>query len=97
MVNYIGAFTMDVLTSCAYGINIDSINNPDHPIVVNMRKITNIDANLAIITAFIAPPIAEFFKMETFDINAVNYFDNLTNKIVEERKKSNKTINQNTS
>jgi hypothetical protein len=29
---------MDVISACAYGIDIDSINNPDHPIVSNAKN-----------------------------------------------------------
>ena len=89
MRKYVGAFAMDVIAACAYGINIDSINNPDHPIVTNAKKILGIDANLNIILSVMAPSLARFFKLESFDINATNYFDKLTNDIVNERKKLN--------
>jgi len=87
MRKYIGAFAMDVISACAYGINIDSIDNPNHPIVVNAKKILNVDADLTMFISVFAPPLAEFLKLETFDLKAVNYFDALTNKIAEERKK----------
>lgn len=80
---------MDVISACAYGVNIDSINNPNHPIVLNAKRVLNIDANLSTFLAVFAPTIAKFFKLEMFDINAINYFDILTNKLVEERKNSN--------
>jgi cytochrome P450 family 3 subfamily A len=79
---------MDVISACAYGIDIDSINNPDHPIVLNAKKILNIDANISVLLSVLIPSIAKFLKLEPFDINAANYFDSLTNKLVEERKKS---------
>ncbi len=88
MRKYIGAFAMDVISACAYGIKVDSINNPNHPIVLNAQKILNVDASLSAFLSAFAAPIAKFFKLELFDINATNYFDVLTNKLVEERKKS---------
>ncbi len=85
---YIGAFAMDVISACAYGINTDSVNNPNHPIVVNAKRILGVDANIGIILSVLAPPIAKFFNCEPFDKDSVNYFDVLTNKIVDERKRT---------
>jgi cytochrome P450 family 3 subfamily A len=78
---------MDVISACAYGIDIDSINNPDHPIVSNAKKILNVDASISVLLSVLVPPLARFLNLEPFDINAANYFDYLTNKLVEERKK----------
>jgi hypothetical protein len=88
---YVGAFAMDVISACAYGINTDSIKDPNHPIVVNAKKILNVDANISLILSVFAAPIARFLKLEPFDMKATNYFDALTNKIIEERKKFNET------
>ena len=86
----IGAFAMDVICACAYGIKVDSINNPDHPIVVNAKKMFGVNADLGIILSVFAPNIARFLKLEFFDKSAIKYFDELTNQIVAERKKINK-------
>jgi hypothetical protein len=91
MRQYVGAFAMDVISACAYGINTDSIKDPNHPIVVNAKKILNVDANISLFLSAFAAPIARFLKLEPFDITATNYFDALTNKIIEERKKFNET------
>lgn len=32
MKNVITGFTLDIITSCAFGLEPDSINNPDHPL-----------------------------------------------------------------
>jgi cytochrome P450 family 3 subfamily A/cytochrome P450 family 3 subfamily C len=87
MRKYIGAFAMDVITSCAYGVNTDSLNNPNHLIVTNAKRILNVDAGIGLFLSIMAPPIAKFFKCEPFDSNSVNFFDAITNKIVKERKK----------
>ncbi len=78
---------MDVISACAYGIDIDSINNPEHPIVLNAKKILNVDASISVLLSVFAPQFAKFLNLEPFDINAANYFDSLTKKLVEERKK----------
>jgi cytochrome P450 family 3 subfamily A len=91
MRQYVGAFAMDVISACAYGINTDSVKDPNDPIVVNVKKILNVDVNISLFLSVSAPPIARFLKLEPFDIKATNYFDALTNKIIEERKKFNQT------
>ncbi|XP_054157436.1 uncharacterized protein LOC128955785 [Oppia nitens] len=94
MRKHIGAFAMDVLCACAYGVNIESINNPNHPIVVNAKKILSVDQNFSFIASVLMPPLARLFKLEPFNIQALNFFNDLTLKIVKERKSINRTPKQ---
>ena len=94
MRKYIGAFAMDVISACAYGINIDSVNNADHPVVKNAQKFFGVNANFKMIVSLVAPPIGKFFDFDFFDPEAVKFFDELTNKIVTNRKKLKKSNNQ---
>ena len=80
---------MDSISACAYGIKVDSIDNPDHPIVSNVNKFFGLDAPFRVMISILAPKIAQFFKVEFFDMSAVKYFSELTNQIVSERKKIN--------
>ena len=89
MRKYIGAFAMDVISACAYGIDTDSVNNPEHPVVVNAKKIFGRDTNLSIILSVLAPGLARKLGLNFFDPDATKYFDRLTNQIVAERKKLN--------
>ena len=82
---YIGGFAMDVIACCAYGIELDSVRTPNHPVVVNAKKILNVDASIRQITCFMFPSVAKFFKLEVFDYDAVKFFDKLTFDIVEKR------------
>ena len=34
-----GGFTMDVIASAGYGLELDSQNDPNNPFVINARKI----------------------------------------------------------
>jgi hypothetical protein len=43
----VGAFVMDALTSCAFGIQTDSLNHPEHPCVVHAKKAIDLRINLA--------------------------------------------------
>nr|XP_021485481.1 cytochrome P450 3A2-like [Meriones unguiculatus] len=38
-----GAYSMDVVTSTSFGVNIDSLNNPKDPFVENAKKLLRID------------------------------------------------------
>ena len=78
---------MDVIASCGYGINIDSVSQPDHPVVVNAKKILNVDANLSYLVSYIFPTIGRLLGLEPFDAKAVKYFDDLTMQIVDKRMK----------
>ena len=87
MKKFTNGFTMDVIASCAYGIDVDSINNPDHRIVINAKKILNVDTSISMVISFMLPTLAKYLGLEPFDIQALKYFDDLTSKIIKERSK----------
>ncbi|KAI2801246.1 Cytochrome P450 3A4 [Blomia tropicalis] len=76
---------MDVIACCAYGIEIDSVRTPDHPIVVNAKKILNVDASFSTFLSFMFPVIAKAIGCEPFNKKAMKFFDDLTFQIVERR------------
>ena len=80
-----GAFSMDVIARCAYGIEIDSLSQPDHPIVTNAKKIFGVDATFSYVMCIMFPKIAKFFRLEMTDMKTVQYFDDLTSKIIQKR------------
>ncbi|CAG2120867.1 unnamed protein product, partial [Medioppia subpectinata] len=84
---HFGAFAMDVISACAYGINVEFINNPNHPIVVKARRMLSVDSSLSNILSILVPPIARFLRLDPMNRQAIDYFDNLTNQIVTEHKK----------
>ena len=38
-----GAYSMDVITSSAFSVDIDSLNNPKDPFVTNVKKMLDFD------------------------------------------------------
>ncbi len=58
MKKYLSAYTMDVMTVNAYGINPNSFENPDNPIVVHARKVYGVNISLSLLLGFIALKIA---------------------------------------
>ncbi|XP_046522986.1 cytochrome P450 3A12-like [Equus quagga] len=43
MKDIFGAYSMDVITSTSFGVNIDSLNNPQDPFVENTKKLLRFD------------------------------------------------------
>ncbi|KAK2509316.1 hypothetical protein MC885_013010 [Smutsia gigantea] len=43
MKDIFGAYSMDVITSTSFGVNIDSLNNPQDPFVKNAKKLFRFD------------------------------------------------------
>ena len=74
MNHFTKSFTMDVTCSCAYGINPDSLNNPDHPFVMNVKKILNMNVNFGQVLSMLAPMVARLFNFELFDSSAIEFF-----------------------
>ncbi|KAI1280327.1 Cytochrome P450 3A8 [Halotydeus destructor] len=79
------AFSLDTIASTAFGISLDSHNDPDHPIVANAHKF------------FSKKPVTRFFfeiyltfaklkKMRPTDFESLNYFSKLTEKITREKR-----------
>lgn len=40
---FFGAYSMDVVTSTAFSVDIDSLNNPKDPFVSNIKKMLKFD------------------------------------------------------
>ncbi|XP_053131997.1 cytochrome P450 3A29-like isoform X2 [Hemicordylus capensis] len=86
-----GAYSMDVVTSTAFGVNIDSMNNPKDPFVKEIKKLTKFRAFDPVITLiFVCPfliPLLELMKVTIFPRDAVNFFTRSIKKIKERRQK----------
>ena len=82
MQEFIDAYVMDCSTYSTFGINVDSINNPDHPLVINGKKAFNTDANFSRIVSVLAPKVARYFRLEFMDKDMLDYFGNLVNETV---------------
>lgn len=85
------AFAMNVIASCAYGINVDSLSLPDHPIVKQVKRILSTDASLEQIICFSAPNLAKFLNLNPFDKQSCQYLDNLTFEIIKKRQEAKQT------
>ncbi|XP_025236308.1 cytochrome P450 3A5 isoform X4 [Theropithecus gelada] len=83
-----GAYSMDVITSTSFGVNIDSLNNPKDPFVESVKKFLKFDFLdplflLTILFPFLIPAF-EALNVSLFPKDAINFL----NKSVNSMKKS---------
>ncbi|XP_031418412.1 cytochrome P450 3A30-like isoform X3 [Clupea harengus] len=75
---YFGAYSMDVVTSTAFSVDIDSLNNPKDPFVTNIKKMLKFDFlnPLFLIVAFFPfmTPILEKMNFAFFPISVTDFF-----------------------
>ncbi|XP_015732491.1 cytochrome P450 3A9-like [Coturnix japonica] len=89
--DFFGSYSMDVVTSTSFGVNIDSMNNPKSPFVREMQKLTKFDfANPVFVLAFVCPfliPLMAKMNISFFDSNAVDFFMRSIDKIKKDRER----------
>ncbi|NXX27780.1 CP3AL protein, partial [Nicator chloris] len=89
--DFFGSYSMDVVTSTSFGVNIDSMNNPNDPFVREMKKLTKFDfANPVFILSVVFPfliPIMAKMNVNFFPNDAVDFFMRSLAKIKQEREK----------
>ncbi|XP_071507570.1 cytochrome P450 3A6-like [Diadema antillarum] len=78
------AFTMDGIARCAFGLEIDSQNNPNDPFVANAKTILNGSIiNPRLIIAGVLPPVAHlmnYFHIGMFPMGVINFFSNVVDR-----------------
>ncbi|NWV22925.1 CP3A9 protein, partial [Origma solitaria] len=86
-----GSYSMDVVTSTSFGVNIDSMNNPKDPFVREMKKLVKFDFfDPVFILSFAFPfliPIFAKMNVSFFPSDAVDFFMRSISKIKQEREK----------
>jgi hypothetical protein len=68
-------FTTDVIASCVFGINGNSLKDPDAEFIRNIRTVFtfSVRKGLAMLTSFFAPYIKSFFRLKFVDDKTNNY------------------------
>uniref|UniRef100_A0A3Q3G3D3 unspecific monooxygenase n=1 Tax=Labrus bergylta TaxID=56723 RepID=A0A3Q3G3D3_9LABR len=87
--NYIfmAPYSLDVITSVSFGVEADSINNPDDPLVVHLKKILNFTF-WPIFVLMVFPFGARLLKLLDIEIMSrpsVDYFYNIIKKLKDQR------------
>ncbi|KAM3826988.1 cytochrome P450 3A24-like [Vipera latastei] len=89
------AYSLDVVTSNSFGVDIDSLNHPDDPIVVHIKKFLrftflNPVLMLAVLFPFLTPVLNKL-KLTKFPKSSIDFFYGVIQKIKEDRQKKNHT------
>ncbi|XP_039216204.1 cytochrome P450 3A24-like [Crotalus tigris] len=89
------AYSLDVVTSTSFSVNIDSLNHPNDPIVVHMKKflrftLLNPVLMLAVFFPFLIPVLNKL-NLSIFPKSSLDYFHGVVKKIKEDRQKGNHT------
>ncbi|XP_074201850.1 cytochrome P450 3A24-like [Camelus bactrianus] len=95
MKDIFGPYSMDVITSTSFGVNIDSLNNPQDPFVKNGKKLLRFDfLDPLLIISMLFPflcPVLEVLNFSLFPKSAVNFFIRSLERIKESRLKDERT------
>ncbi|XP_042096186.1 cytochrome P450 3A24-like isoform X3 [Ovis aries] len=91
MKDVFGAYSMDVITSTSFGVNIDSLGNPQDPFVENAKKLLRFNIldpfllSVALFPSLI--PVFEVLNISMFPKSAVDFLATSVKKIKESRLK----------
>uniref|UniRef100_A0A3P9M6A0 Cytochrome P450 3A n=2 Tax=Oryzias latipes TaxID=8090 RepID=A0A3P9M6A0_ORYLA len=88
--DHFGPYSMDVVTSTAFSVDIDSLNNPSDPFVTNIKKMLKFDFlnPLFLLVAFFPflGPIMEKMELSFFPASAFDFFYSALQKIKSDHK-----------
>ncbi|XP_076349641.1 cytochrome P450 3A8-like isoform X2 [Tachypleus tridentatus] len=88
---YFGAFTMDVIASCAFGTKTNALRNPDSAFTQFAKEAFSSPNRWRLLFAFAFPGIMKLFKIPAIDPSGMEFFKELTLKIIDQRKHSPET------
>ncbi|KAM6155194.1 cytochrome P450 3A4-like [Rhynchocyon petersi] len=84
-----GAYSMDVITSTSFGVNINSLNNPEDPYVKKVRKLIRLDfLDPLIFIVALFPfliPLFEALNITLFPKDATDFFINSVKRMKDHR------------
>ncbi|KAE8300410.1 Cytochrome P450 3A40 [Larimichthys crocea] len=90
--DFFGPYSMDIITSTAFGVDIDSLNNPLDPFVTNIKKMIKFDLfNPLLVLVVFFPfmgPIFEKLEFSIFPKSVTDFFYAAVQKIKSDREKS---------
>ncbi|XP_038200907.1 cytochrome P450 3A11 [Arvicola amphibius] len=84
-----GAYSMDVITSAAFGVNVDSLNNPKDPFVEKTKKFIRIDffdpLFMSVALFPFLTPMYERLNVSIFPKDSIAFFKNFVERMKENR------------
>ncbi|XP_009318309.1 PREDICTED: cytochrome P450 3A29-like [Pygoscelis adeliae] len=95
MKDIFGAYSMDVVASTSFSVNIDSMSNPNDPFVTNIKEFLNFSfLNPVFILSVLFPfviPVLEKMNVTIFSSKAMDFFKGVFIKMKKEREKGSST------
>ncbi|XP_054459808.1 cytochrome P450 3A30-like [Anoplopoma fimbria] len=88
--NFFGPYSIDVLASCSFSVDVDSINNPSSPLVYHASKMFRFPVSVLLLQGFfpVLLPLFELMGLSIFSRTSTAYFKTVLDKIRAERAKS---------
>ncbi|XP_075831496.1 cytochrome P450 3A13-like [Microtus pennsylvanicus] len=84
-----GAYSMDVITGTSFGVNVDSLNNPQNPFVQKVKKLLKINFLdpffLSVILFPFLIPVYDALKMTVFPKDVISFFKTSVEQMKENR------------
>ncbi|KAL1021627.1 hypothetical protein UPYG_G00015750 [Umbra pygmaea] len=89
---FFGAYSFDVVASCSFSVDVDSINRPNDPLLANMKKILKFNlVNPLLVLIVLFPflrPLLEMCNISFLPGGIMEYFYSFLRKIKAERSKN---------
>uniref|UniRef100_A0A667WFX6 unspecific monooxygenase n=1 Tax=Myripristis murdjan TaxID=586833 RepID=A0A667WFX6_9TELE len=96
--DFLGAYSLDAMASCAYSIDTDTIKDPSHPFINHAKKLLRISIPLFLIQGFFPflLPLLEISGFSLFPKSCVAYFKSVLEKVRAERRGGSHQVRENT-
>ncbi|XP_044203376.1 cytochrome P450 3A27-like [Thunnus albacares] len=90
MKNFFGAYSMDVMASCAFSVDVDSISNPSSPLITHGSKLFRISIPLFLFQGFFPffIPLLDLLGFSLFPKSSITFFQTFVEKVRAERNRS---------
>ncbi|KAK7797023.1 hypothetical protein U0070_012292 [Myodes glareolus] len=89
MKEVLGAYSMDVITSTSFGVNVDSLNNPKDPFVEKTKKLIKLDVFdpllMSVVLFPFLTPIYEMLNVSVFPKDSIAFFKKFVDRMKENR------------
>jgi cytochrome P450 len=89
--DFFGAYTLDIICSCCFGIEVNSLNDPDNEFIKNVTRANKINLkDPRLLLLFLFPKFTKFLYTRNLiklnDKEAFAYLTDITNQVIERRK-----------
>ena len=80
------SLAFDVLLRCAYGVEIDTYREPNHPIAKNLKNLFT--ASFSFLITITLPKLSKLLRVQEVAFKSFRFFQDLAQQLIMERKKA---------